>query len=46
MVYVTEESDIRIDFDTDLVLWEGYATVSLLGGWSDADIFFDNERYL
>ncbi|MDL1163029.1 hypothetical protein P0100_18500 [Yersinia pestis] len=46
VVYVTEETDIRIDYDTDLVMWKGYATVSLLGGWSDADIFFDNERYL
>ncbi|MGE6668247.1 hypothetical protein [Paenibacillus xylanexedens] len=44
-VNITEESDIKINFDTSMIMVEGYATVKLTGGWSNADVFFDWEHY-
>ncbi|MEC0234169.1 hypothetical protein P4H71_07465 [Paenibacillus kribbensis] len=31
-VNITEESDIKVNFDTSMILVEGYATVYLTGG--------------
>ena len=44
--YVTVHSDIGYDLDTDLVLYQGYITVYLTGGWTPADIYLDHELYL